>query len=58
MTSKGGARDGAGRRKTGRKYLGVRLSQQEINTFKKLGGSRWLQNVLQEKMKNEKLRDF
>lgn len=46
-SSRGGRREGAGRRTLGKTYYKVRLLPEEISAFQALGGSLWLEDVLQ-----------
>lgn len=54
MTEKthGGARKGAGRRKLGKKLVGIRLTPAEHLTLIQLGGSEWLEGKLERIMTN------
>ena len=44
---RGGRREGAGRRTLGKAYYKVRLLPEEISAIQALGGSLWLEDVLQ-----------
>ena len=47
----GGNREGAGRKPTNTKTVWVRLTDEQHEKLKKLGGSAWLQNVIEKESK-------
>ena len=50
---RGGKREGAGRREAGTKYVMIRLSPEQHEALKQLGGSAWIQNQLTEIMEKK-----
>lgn len=54
MTSRGGSRPGAGRKPAGTQCLMIRLTPSQRKTFKRLGGSAWMQRKMDSIMTNAK----
>ena len=50
--TRGGARKGAGRKPAGTRYVHVRLSPDQHKLFGRLGGSKWIQEKLENIMTN------
>lgn len=49
----GGKREGAGRKEAGTKSVVVRLTEEQHDTLKRLGGSLWLQKELSRQKRKE-----